>query len=541
MMNKILFLFIIATVFINTSKAQLKVIVDSTNACNGINDGAISLTITDNVSYKVNWYKSGVLIDSIVTSKNNLSLGIYTVEVIDILDSIFRDTIEIKATISSFDVVTDAKCFGYNGKIIVNPQGGVPNYTGYWNRKIWDANTNSMIVDASWTDTTYTKLNPDTLYFERNYPKGQYLLKIKDDNNCTINKEFEIKEAAQITTIDTISDANCYGAVGVFKIYPQNGVYDYTGYWKRKIWNASLNMLVVDPIWVDSSKTSFNLDTLYFSKTFPKGQYLLKIVDADGCFINKEYEIKEPTSSLSLQETHTNNVCKDSAAAEINVVTYGGVAPYTYSWSDSLTLKIATRTNLKAGIYDVTATDKNGCTIKESIVIEEPFQNLIMIKEIQDVSCRENQDGYIIIKDVENCTAPLSYNWSDNTTNNSIADLLADDYSVTITDANNCSIIDTFTVALNDIDCIIINNVITPDANGKNDTWIIKNIHLYPDCDVKVINRWGKTVFEKTGGYDNTWDATFDGEILDSGDYYYIVNLNIGNYPPYTGPLKVIK
>jgi len=96
-------------------------------------------------------------------------------------------------------------------------------------------------------------------------------------------------------------------------------------------------------------------------------------------------------------------------------------------------------------------------------------------------------------------------------------------------------------VALNDVDCIIINNVITPDGNGKNDTWIIKNIELYPDCDVTVIDRWGKIVLPKTVGYDNSWDATFDGNILDSGDYYYIVNLNIGNYPPYTGPLKIIK
>ncbi|MBU0764215.1 MAG: gliding motility-associated C-terminal domain-containing protein, partial [Bacteroidetes bacterium] len=68
----------------------------------------------------------------------------------------------------------------------------------------------------------------------------------------------------------------------------------------------------------------------------------------------------------------------------------------------------------------------------------------------------------------------------------------------------------------------------------------IENIHLYPGCEVSVFDRWGKLVFSDTG-YDNSWDGTCDGEELNNGDFYYVVTLNKGNYPPYTGPLKIIK
>ncbi|SFC15712.1 gliding motility-associated C-terminal domain-containing protein [Flexibacter flexilis DSM 6793] len=66
---------------------------------------------------------------------------------------------------------------------------------------------------------------------------------------------------------------------------------------------------------------------------------------------------------------------------------------------------------------------------------------------------------------------------------------------------------------------LVIANVITPNNDGKNDKWVIGNIDLYPDSDVKIFNRWGKEVY-KTKGYDNSWD----GEDLPVGVYFYEVS-----------------
>jgi gliding motility-associated-like protein len=56
------------------------------------------------------------------------------------------------------------------------------------------------------------------------------------------------------------------------------------------------------------------------------------------------------------------------------------------------------------------------------------------------------------------------------------------------------------------IDKIEIPNVITPNGDGFNDFFVIKNIDKLRYSKLSIYNRWGKKVFE-TEGYDNTWDA----------------------------------
>lgn len=69
----------------------------------------------------------------------------------------------------------------------------------------------------------------------------------------------------------------------------------------------------------------------------------------------------------------------------------------------------------------------------------------------------------------------------------------------------------------------------TPNGDKHNDTWGIKGIDKYPDVNVQIFNRWGRTVFQQVGDYeDNEWDGTHDGNDLPAGAYYYIINLGDG-------------
>ena len=81
---------------------------------------------------------------------------------------------------------------------------------------------------------------------------------------------------------------------------------------------------------------------------------------------------------------------------------------------------------------------------------------------------------------------------------------------------------------------LIIYNALTPNGDGKNDEFIIKNIHLYPDNNVEIYNRWGNLVYKKEN-YNNEWD----GGNLPDGTYYYVVKIihNEEQIPPYTGDL----
>jgi gliding motility-associated-like protein len=69
-------------------------------------------------------------------------------------------------------------------------------------------------------------------------------------------------------------------------------------------------------------------------------------------------------------------------------------------------------------------------------------------------------------------------------------------------------------------------NGFTPNADGTNDTWVIKNILMYPNNTVKVFNRWGNLVYEKAG-YENDWTGVgLSGKLLPASSYYFVVNSN---------------
>ncbi|WP_214072761.1 gliding motility-associated C-terminal domain-containing protein [Mucilaginibacter sp. dw_454] len=86
---------------------------------------------------------------------------------------------------------------------------------------------------------------------------------------------------------------------------------------------------------------------------------------------------------------------------------------------------------------------------------------------------------------------------------------------------------------------IVVNTAFTPNGDGINDTWIIKNIENFPKTEVQVYNRYGGSVFHSIG-YPVPWNGRFNGADLAAGTYYYIVDLKNGS-KPISGWLAVIK
>jgi gliding motility-associated-like protein len=67
------------------------------------------------------------------------------------------------------------------------------------------------------------------------------------------------------------------------------------------------------------------------------------------------------------------------------------------------------------------------------------------------------------------------------------------------------------------------NNIITPNGDGRNDTWVIKNIENYPYNTVKIMDKSGNVIYSKQG-YTNDWNGTYGNSPLAQGTYYYIVD-----------------
>jgi gliding motility-associated-like protein len=145
-------------------------------------------------------------------------------------------------------------------------------------------------------------------------------------------------------------------------------------------------------------------------------------------------------------------------------------------------------------------------------------------------------------------TGGVSYSWNPITylDNAGIADPIAQvmmnttEYNVTVTDINGCVNRDTVTIVVLDNFKLIVYNVVTPNGDGKNDTWIIENIWAYPNAEVSIFNRYGMEVF-KAKPYLNTWDGTYNDKDLPDGAYYYVITNPDNKDIIYKGAINLIR
>jgi gliding motility-associated-like protein len=114
-------------------------------------------------------------------------------------------------------------------------------------------------------------------------------------------------------------------------------------------------------------------------------------------------------------------------------------------------------------------------------------------------------------------------------------------YTVRLENIDGCIIIDTMQVVVREdvASILFIPNVLTPNGDGKNDTWFIRNIDFFPRNKVIILNRWGDNVF-KSEYYNNDWDGTFGSGKLPAGTYYYILDLGDG-WGIFKGDVTIIR
>ncbi|TWO32739.1 PKD domain-containing protein [Seonamhaeicola sediminis] len=83
-------------------------------------------------------------------------------------------------------------------------------------------------------------------------------------------------------------------------------------------------------------------------------------------------------------------------------------------------------------------------------------------------------------------------------------------------------------------------NTMTPNGDGRNDTFFIKNIEKFSNNTLTIYNRWGNMVY-RTTGYNNTWNGMHKGKPLPSGNYYYYFQLNDGTNRSHSGYITILR
>ncbi len=173
------------------------------------------------------------------------------------------------------------------------------------------------------------------------------------------------------------------------------------------------------------------------------GTYKVTVTDAATLTATGMTTITQPTAVLI---TVTNGVitCANPVYTIISTAN-GGVAPYTYSWSNGeSTPNINVST---AGTYMLTVTDANGCTkVKTSVVIANTTPPTVVLNA-PTITC--TTPTVQISSTVTGGKVPYTYLWSNNQTTPNIMVNNAGPFTVTVTDANGCSAEKSITVTLN--------------------------------------------------------------------------------------------
>ncbi|QJB37184.1 gliding motility-associated C-terminal domain-containing protein [Chitinophaga oryzae] len=112
-------------------------------------------------------------------------------------------------------------------------------------------------------------------------------------------------------------------------------------------------------------------------------------------------------------------------------------------------------------------------------------------------------------------------------------------YQVTGTSAAGCSASATISIRVTDDYKLDATNLLTPNGDGKNDRWTIRNLDSYPDNEVKIFDRAGRLVYQRRN-YSNDWDGTLNGHPLAEGTYYYVLTVN-GTSRVWKGFITIIR
>ena len=172
------------------------------------------------------------------------------------------------------------------------------------------------------------------------------------------------------------------------------------------------------------------------------GTYTVTVTDANGCMDTQAFIITQPTVVNATAGTQVNVSCNGATNGSAIVAVTGGTGAYTYVWAPSGGTA-ATATGLAAGTYTVTVTDANGCVDTQAFTITQPTQLTATMTQT-NVSCNGGTNGTASVTP-SGGTMPYSYSWSGSTAS-SVSNLSAGTYTVTITDANGCSIVRIFEI-----------------------------------------------------------------------------------------------
>jgi gliding motility-associated-like protein len=269
-------------------------------------------------------------------------------------------------------------------------------------------------------------------------------------------------------------------------------------------------------------------------------------VQKDSCVSSTAHLIYIDPQRLGFgaQAQVTDVQCLGMKNGNIKLTVSSGVGFKKFKWSTGDTTQDIA--NLAAGRYKCTITDVNNCRFVIDTVVRQSDKGLAINAITTNATCQGYRDGSLLLL-LSGGFLPYQVTWQTGDSGLKLDSLRGgQSYRVNIKDAAGCQLDTALKVGFR---CDTTSNrvangifdVITPNGDGKNDTWVVKDIESFPNNVVYIYNRWGNTVYYKKS-YANEWAGNNTaGEPLAVGAYFYVIQLNDENNTVYTGSVTVIR
>jgi len=250
-----------------------------------------------------------------------------------------------------------------------------------------------------------------------------------------------------------------------------------------------------------------------FTNTIPNQQIIYaRIVNGPDCY-------KITPETLTITTFDPQNFQEESAflcdGSNTTLTVNPGFSSYLWNTGNTTnTLAITT-----PGEYTVTASNSNGCTKTKKFIVAPSGVGTITNTSITDFAGNDNSIliQYSGIGDYEFSLGGNYY--QDNPLFNGAS---AGTYLATIRDKNGCGTSIPYQIYVLDYP-----RFFTPNNDGYNDSWKIKNLDMLPKSSITVFDRYGK-LLKQLNSNSYGWNGTFNGKELPADDYWFVITFEEG-------------
>ncbi len=279
------------------------------------------------------------------------------------------------------------------------------------------------------------------------------------------------------------------------------------------------------------------------------GTYNVTITDVNGCTTTLQKIITVNQSSIPTLNivASNNNICVGEIIRFTPIYTNAGTTP-AFKWFRN-GVQVATASSYIAN--NLRNNDEVYCEITGSELCSTPFASnkiKVAVNSLPSVTFDGNivieNDGPKLLKPEVSDNA-ITFSWwpttgldNPNVKNPQASPESTTEYTLTVANSEGCKTEASVKVTV--LKDIFIPNVFSPNADGKNDQWVIRNISDYVGTKVQIFNRYGQKVFHNEN-FITPWDGVLGGKPLPIGSYYYILDLANKSKKRYTGSVTILR